>query len=329
MSGQLSSSGTSTICLLLLLLAIVFLPQNVKAQANKVSPKLDFDEAENKNSSDVPIVPGTGQGGRVDGNQNRSGKEDGANGRDSDATTNTNSGGGGKSGPKIHGVRVTVDTGDTRKSKENTESVEITDVGKHKKRVGIHTDITFEISTDGDSDGNATSAAQDGAKEDASVPIFKGRSRPTQKSRKPYDPKNQWNPNFSSERRSYEGGSHASGPAYYHPQYYPNNVPVYVATGDGRGSSVGTVYRSRGDGWNSYVPSSSIWTTERSYSEQYRPNTVAGHRTPSWKPCYCMTSAVDNRRRRENTHVMKEVLQPTSPALKVIDAKLEKPFSSS
>lgn len=90
------------------------------AQANKVSPKLDFDEEQNKNRSDVPIVPGTGQGGRVDGNQNRSGKEEGASARDSDATTNNNSGGGSgnaKSGPKIHGVRVTVDTGDTRKSK--------------------------------------------------------------------------------------------------------------------------------------------------------------------------------------------------------------------
>ena len=75
---------------------------------------MDFDEVENKNSSDVPIVTGTGQGG----SQNRSGKEEG--GRDIDITTNTNSGGNsgnGKSGPKIHGVRVTVDTGDTRRSK--------------------------------------------------------------------------------------------------------------------------------------------------------------------------------------------------------------------
>uniref|UniRef100_A0A0K8UFB0 Uncharacterized protein n=1 Tax=Bactrocera latifrons TaxID=174628 RepID=A0A0K8UFB0_BACLA len=139
--------------------------------------------------------------------------------------------------------------------------------------------------------------------------------------------KNQWNPNFSSERRSYEAGSHATGPAYYYPQYYPNNVPVYVATGDGRGGGSGTGYRRR-DGWNSYVPSSSIWTTERSYSEQYRPNTVASHRTPSWKPCYCMTSAVDNRRRRENTHVMKEAPQPTNTVLNVVDAKLAKPFSN-
>ncbi|XP_039950652.1 uncharacterized protein LOC120768157 [Bactrocera tryoni] len=328
MKVQLSASGATSISFLLILIFVALLPRNVEAQANKVSPKLDFDEAENKNSSDVPVVPGTGQGGRVDDNQNRSGKEQG--GREIDVVTNTNNGGSsgnGKSGPKIHGVRVTVDTGDTRKSKENTESVEITDVGKHKKRVGIHTDITFEISTDGDSDGNATSATQDGDKEDASVPIFKGRSRPTQKTRKPYDPKNQWNPNFSSERRSYEGGSHATGPAYYYPQYYPNNVPVYVATGDGRGGGSGMGYR-RGDGWNSYVPSSSIWTTERSYSEQYRPNTVAGHRTPSWKPCYCMTSAVDNRRRRENTHGMKEAPQPTNTVLNVVDAKLAKPFSS-
>ncbi|XP_054742188.1 uncharacterized protein LOC129247201 [Anastrepha obliqua] len=326
-------SITSWICFLSLLIAFVLLPQNVKAQANKVSPKLDFDDAENKNTSDVPIVPGTGQGSRGDGTQNRSGSESGTNGRGSDATTTTSSStGSSKSGPKIHGVRVTVDTSDTQKSKENTESVEITDVGKHKKRVGIHTDITFEISTDGDSDANATSSAQDGDKEDASVPIFKGRSGPTQKTRKPNDPKNQWNPNFSSERRSYESRGQGAGPNYYYPQYYPNNVPVYVATGNGRGGNVGTVYR-RGDGWNSYVPSSNVpssnvWTTERTYNEQYRPNTVAGHRTPSWKPCYCMTSIVDNRQRRDH-HIGAGLMhQPTSPVIKVVDGKLEKPFSS-
>ncbi|XP_004521598.1 uncharacterized protein LOC101455840 isoform X1 [Ceratitis capitata] len=324
MSEQFLSRNLS-ICLLLLIIAVVLLPQNVKAQANKVSPKLDFDDMENKNSTDVPIVPGTGQGGRVDGTRNT---ENGASGRDIDGTTTAGSGGGGKSGPKIHGVRVTVDTGDTQKSKENTESVEITDVGKHKKRVGIHTDITFEISTDGESDANATSTAQDGDKEDASVPIYKGRNEPTQKTRRPYYTKNQWTPNVSSERRTYEGRIHNTGPAYYYPPYYSNNVPVYVATDHGRSSSSsgGSGYR-RTDGWNSYVPSSNVWTTERNYIEQYRPSTLNAERTPSWKPCYCMTSVVDNRRRRENRHGLKGVLQPMSSVLKVVDAKLEKPFS--
>lgn len=41
---------------------------------------------------------------------------------------------------------------------ESKESVEITDLGKHKKRVGIHTDITFEITSE--ADGNETSSAQ-------------------------------------------------------------------------------------------------------------------------------------------------------------------------
>lgn len=41
---------------------------------------------------------------------------------------------------------------------ESKESVEITDLGKHKKRVGIHTDITFEITAEGE--GNETSSAQ-------------------------------------------------------------------------------------------------------------------------------------------------------------------------
>ncbi|XP_067621950.1 uncharacterized protein [Eurosta solidaginis] len=326
MSAQFLSRITS-ICLLLLLIIAVLLPQNVKAQANKVSPKLDFDEAENKNSSEVPIIPGTGQGGRGDGNQNRNGPEDGVSGRGTDTGTTKNSGsaGGGKSGPKIHGVRVTVDTGDTQKSKENTESVEIADGGKHRKRVGIHTDITFEISTDGGSDANVTSSAQDDDKEDASVPIYKGRSGPTQETRKSQDPKSHWNPNFSSERRSYEGRGQSTGPAYYYPQYYPNNVPVYVPTGNG-GSSTG--YRP-GDGWNSYTPSQNIWTTERTHNEQYRPNTVTGLRTPSWKPCYCMTAIVDNRRRRAHHHIViaKPPIQPTSSVIKVVDGKLEKLFS--
>ncbi|XP_017471390.1 PREDICTED: uncharacterized protein LOC108362764 [Rhagoletis zephyria] len=296
------------------------------SQANKVSPKLDFDDPENKNNSDVPLEPGTGQGSRVDDNQSRSGSDGGTNERGSDTATRTNSGaaGGGKSGPKIHGVRVTVDTGDAQKSKENTESVEITDVGKHKKRVGIHTDITFEISTDGDSDGNGTSSAQDGDKEDASVPIFKGRSGPTHKTRNPQDHKSQWNQN-SSERRSYGDSGQGTGPAYYYPQYYPNNVPVYVSTDNSRGGNGGTAHR-RGDGWNSYIPWSNVWTTERNYNEQYQPNTVAGHRVPSWKPCYCMTSVVDNRRRREYSRGLGVVPQPTSPIIKVVDAKFKKPF---
>lgn len=41
---------------------------------------------------------------------------------------------------------------------ESKESVEITDLGKHKKRVGVHTDITFEITAEGE--GNETSSAQ-------------------------------------------------------------------------------------------------------------------------------------------------------------------------
>lgn len=46
---------------------------------------------------------------------------------------------------------------------ESKESVEITEGGggKHTKRVGIHTDITFEITADGnDGDGNGTNTAQ-------------------------------------------------------------------------------------------------------------------------------------------------------------------------
>lgn len=73
-------------------------------QQSEVSPKLDFDENEDKNST-VPVVPGI-KHGRNDG-------------RDTEKEKETEEGKGNKSGPKIHGVRVTVDTGDTHKSKGN------------------------------------------------------------------------------------------------------------------------------------------------------------------------------------------------------------------
>lgn len=44
---------------------------------------------------------------------------------------------------------------------ESKESVEITDLGKSKKRVGIHTDITFEITAGGDAHDNKTSREHD------------------------------------------------------------------------------------------------------------------------------------------------------------------------
>ncbi|XP_030377388.1 protein no-on-transient A [Scaptodrosophila lebanonensis] len=267
----------------------------VEGQANKVSSKLDFDEhAEDRNNNNnsnnnqtvVPVLIGQGQQGQGQGQTHGQGQ----GGSNYDQGTGrglgngqTNSGGGGGNRPQIHGVRVTVDTGNgQQQTKESKESVEITDLGKHKKRVGIHTDITFEITAEGEA--NETSSAQQGEKEDASVPIFKGRggSDSKHKTRKPYDPKSQWNPNFSSERRGYDsggrggsggGGSRTGG---YYPQYYPQHF--YNSGGD-----TGSVYRS-GETWTHYVP---IWTTERSlpqYSEVYR--------RPNWNPC-------DYRRRRD------------------------------
>lgn len=73
-------------------------------QQKEVSPKLDFDETEDKNNT-VPIVPGVKQGRNDDRDNEREKESDGEKK--------------GKSGPKIHGVRVTVDTGDTHKSKGN------------------------------------------------------------------------------------------------------------------------------------------------------------------------------------------------------------------
>lgn len=278
----------------------------------------------NNNQTGVPVLIGLGQGqGQGQGQQGNSGS-----GYDQ-GTGRAGSGGGGGTGsgtsnsgnrPKIHGVRVTVDTGDgQQQTKESKESVEITDLGKHKKRVGIHTDITFEITAEGE--GNETSSAQQHSeKEDASVPIYKGRSSSRgdskHKSRQPYDPKSQWNPNYSSEHGGNHGGSRPGSGSYY-PQYYPEHV---YTSGS---SDVGSIYRN-GETWTHYVP---VWTTERSPHEQSQLQ-----RQPSWKPCYCMSSyGTDYRRRRDNKG-FKGSRGSTrhgvfnSDVLKV-DGKLEQPFS--
>ncbi|XP_013104929.2 uncharacterized protein LOC106085288 [Stomoxys calcitrans] len=290
----------------------------VKAQQNQVSPKLDFNDDDNKDNS---TISANKQGRSEDRNSERNKEDD----------TDKNSG---KSGPKIHGVRVTVDTGDGQTSKESKESVEITDLGKNKKRVGIHTDITFEITAGGDAHDNKTSREHDvDEKEDASVPIFKGRGGSgSHKNRKPLDPKSQWNPNFSAERRSYDHSGRGHYPDYQ--EYYPSNIPVYMGSGGSGHGGGGSVYRTP-DGWNSYIPRSNYWTTERAYSNAYKPNDVSGYRvSPSWKPCYCITNDNEYRRRRDNRqhqqhhhdqHDQNEgVVKPTSSLIEIIDGKLEK-----
>ncbi|XP_055920796.1 uncharacterized protein LOC129952303 [Eupeodes corollae] len=285
-----------------------------------VSPKLDFNdskEVESKSSTKRP-PPSFNQQDENDG-----GGGGGVGGGDGEGRGGSN-GGSGKSGPKIHGVRVTVDTGDNQKgSKESKESVEITE-SKNKKRVGIHTDITFEITGDIE-DSNSTSSSQRHDKEenDASVPIFKGgrKSTTTTRPRKPYDPRTHWSPNYSAERRRYGSGDSSFRPSSSH--YPHNNVPVYPANnGD-------DIYRGI-DSWSSFIPITSTWTTERSYYEPYKPsNAVGGYRVPSWKPCYCASSSssssslsADNRRRRDS------IAHPTSSIIQIVD-KLDSPFSSS
>ncbi|EDX05497.1 serine, glycine and glutamine-rich protein [Drosophila simulans] len=309
--------------LLIVLLGGLLLTHHcVQGQASKVSSKLDFDESDGSNNQNQTGSPG--QPGQAGGT---------GNGNYDPGTGRSLSGGGGSAGggsggtssggnrPKIHGVRVTVDTGDgQQQTKESKESVEITDLGKHKKRVGIHTDITFEITSD--SDGNETSSAQQqGDKEDASVPIFKGRggSDSKHKTRKPYDPKSQWNPNFSGEQHGYQGanrgGYQGSNRGDYYPQYYPGNVYT------GGSSDAGSIYRN-GETWTHYVP---VWTTERVPQEQGQI-----YRRPSWKPCYCMSSTEfrrrrDSKARREQTDQHKGVIN--SGVVQVVDGKLERPFS--
>ncbi|XP_034097876.1 uncharacterized protein LOC132798654 isoform X2 [Drosophila nasuta] len=309
-----------------------------QGQANKVSSKLDFDDMENNNNNQtgVPVIIGQGQG-QGQGQQGNSGSGyDQGTGRAGSSGSGGGDGGGGGSGssasgnsghrPKIHGVRVTVDTGDgQQQTKESKESVEITDLGKHKKRVGIHTDITFEITAEGE--GNETSSAQqrDGEKEDASVPIFKGRASSSRgdskhQSRDPYDPKAQWNPNYATEHRGLDAGNRAgsrSSSDSYYPQYYPQ----HVYTSDS--SDVGGIYRN-GETWTHYVP---VWTTERSPHEQSQLQ-----RRPSWKPCYCMASYGTDYRRRRASKTTKGIKGPSRRGIvksqvHKVDSKLEQPFS--
>ncbi|KAH8281530.1 hypothetical protein KR054_001246 [Drosophila jambulina] len=308
---MLSTTRSFTAHLLMLIFCGLLLTHHgvQGCQAGKVSSKLDFDESSGSNNqTGLTGQPGQGQAG-VTGN----GSYDQGTGRSlSGGGGGTTSSGGGNR-PKIHGVRVTVDTGDgQQQTKESKESVEITDLGKHKKRVGIHTDITFEITSE--ADGNETSSAQQqGDKEDASVPIYKGRggSDSKHKTRKPYDPKSQWNPNFSGEQRGYQGSSRGGGGGSYYPQYYPQSVYT------GGSSDSGGVYRN-GETWTHYVP---VWTTERAPQEQGQT-----YRRPSWKPCYCMSSG-DFRRRRDSKTWDQHKGVINSGVVQVVDGKLEKPFS--
>ncbi|EDW27282.1 GL21204 [Drosophila persimilis] len=313
-----------TAFLLLLFCSVLLTHRGVQGQANKVSSKLDFDESDgisNSNNNQTGMQPGMqGQSGNGSGSYDQGTGRGFAEGDRGNANERGGGGGGGGNSSnrsKIHGVRVTVDTGDgQQQTKESKESVEITDLGKHKKRVGIHTDITFEITSEGE--GNETSSAQShGEKEDASVPIYKGRggSDSKHKTPKPHDPKSQWNPNYSSEHRGYEGGSRGG----YYPQYYPQHE--YTS----RGSDSGSIHRT-GETWTHYVP---VWTTERAPQEQSQI-----YRRPSWKPCYCMSST-DYRRRRDSKasrelgigigNGAKRVIN--SGVVQVVDGKLERPFS--
>lgn len=160
--------------------------------------------------------------------------------------------------------------------------------------------------------------------EDASVPIYKGRSSGSRggsssgsdsrhKSRQPYDPKSQWNPNFSSEHGGgirYSPRSGAGSDVYY-PQYYPEHV--YTSSS---GADTGSIYRN-GETWTHYVP---VWTTERAPHEQSQLQ-----RQPSWKPCYCMSSyGTDYRRRRDNKAGHKGVVRGNTVH---VNGKLDQPFS--
>lgn len=80
-------------------------------QANKVSSKLDFDESDGSSNNQTGLPDQQGQRGDGAGN----GGYDQNTGRNLGGGTGGSGGSGSASGgnrPKIHGVRVTVDTGD-------------------------------------------------------------------------------------------------------------------------------------------------------------------------------------------------------------------------
>ncbi|XP_037910091.1 uncharacterized protein LOC119650933 isoform X2 [Hermetia illucens] len=237
---------------------------------------------------------------------------------------NTSSGSNSKISPKIEGVRVTVDTSDGKKTKEaeSKESVEIVD-NKSTKRVGIHTDITFEI-TDDKNDFNATSSEQGEKDNDASVPIFKGRTstrRP--QSRLPYNPR-----------------IHTNYPGQI--DYIPNDRDRYNGHGvpafPGSNDEVWTTERT-----SYFVPARSHYQPQdvnyRSYNHEtpnYRPVTRQPHYSQSqqqlghshgWQPCVCV---YDNQWKDSNSirsfrSTAGRKLKPTARhSSELVSSKIEK-----
>lgn len=139
------------------------------------------------------------------------------------------------------------------------------------------------------------------------MPIFRGKGRSTYRPRgKPFDPKTYYNPNYSSERRTFtsEGASGRRG---------------YGSVG--RNADEGLYnYNS----WSKFVPITSVWTTERSYYEPYRPASQTYDDQLRWKPCYCVSSSQDRRRRSGG-----DTVKATSSVIQVVDDKLDGPFKRS
>ncbi|XP_055389432.1 uncharacterized protein LOC129618610 isoform X2 [Condylostylus longicornis] len=274
-------------------------PIGERQDKGKVDPKLDLENSDEEQSSTPSNIPSS-KHPKGSGSSGTSGIQ------------------GKPSSPKIQGVRVTVDTGpnDSSGSKESVEILE----PKKGKRVGIHTDITFEISDDSDT-GNST-YPKDKDADDADIPIFKGRDSSTHRPRRPYDPKqdHHWNNDQPPQRH------HSSGPNFndgnrnnYYPGYSLTNDQEYYhsgVSGLSGGGRVGyrtdnTNNRRDNNGWTGYIPMTNIWTTERAYYS-------GGFKTyegPQWKPCYCISNDGRNRRQSRIGYLK-------------VDDKLDLPYSS-
>ncbi|KAG4070802.1 hypothetical protein HA402_011028 [Bradysia odoriphaga] len=196
----------------------------------------------------------------------------------------------GETSPKIHGVRVIVDTSNGKKSVESRSSEEETRMSNKndKKIVGIRTDITFEISDDEKNSTKTKNKDAESIDEDDIVPVFKGYG-------KGQEPKS-----YGDNRR-----------------WDMINIPVFHGTDDEPRRNGG------GGDWVHFVPITSVWTTERNnYLSNRDINPYVAQK--SWKPCLCNNDPVGFKGNTNNVANRRSFV-PTTKRVQ-IDDKLDRTF---
>ncbi|KAJ6646957.1 hypothetical protein Bhyg_02174 [Pseudolycoriella hygida] len=200
--------------------------------------------------------------------------------------------------PKIHAVRVVVDTTNVKKPIESRSSEEQTQTPNKndKKIVGIRTDITFEIS---DENNNSTATAKsnkhaESIDDDEIIPVFKGHGRVQEPNR--YDDNNGW---------------------------HMINIPVFHGTDD-------EPNRTGGGDWVRFVPITTVWTTERNnyllnkeHQRRFKPDVNPHVSQKSWKPCRCNDDQVGFRSNQDVN--LRRPFVPVTRKVQ-IDDKLDRTF---